>query len=322
MPYHDDLQRELVQLRHGRGLQGARLASRLGPLLRELTGVLPSDQDRVVRHRVAQVLGELAADLPDDLRAAAELALGFGNHPLAGRLTWRAQAYAKASHCSERTARRRMDDAIQLIAQAATAPEARATVPGTGWWVRSFSALLRLDTPTPELFETRTVVAERQLAEVVVELDLPPRPADAGPALPLTIDVLYGARIGRIDRDRDHRHYRVTVLLPHALDAGASLEFCLHYRVPPDQQIRDHYALVPLDRFDHARVRVRFAPGRPPAAVWRLTGVAPRQLDRATATPDAEQLEPDGAGEVGVVFHGLRPGHGYGLAWAPQGPAA
>jgi hypothetical protein len=212
-----------------------------------------------------------------------------------------------------------MDEAAHLMARAAETapgPAARAD-PGSLWRVRSFFALLRLDTPTPELYETRTVLANQRLDEVVIRLDLPRPPKHEAPARPLAIDALYGARIRSVQRSDDGRHYRLTVALPRVLEPEDQLEFCLHYRVPAGEPIRDHYAIVPLDPCDYGTVRVRFPADRPPSAVWRLSAVPPRLLDEATAVPGADRPDLDGAGEVVLAFRGLREGYGYGLAWQP-----
>lgn len=318
MPLPEGLRDELVLLRRGRGVHESPLADRLGPLLRELGDVRPQDHDRAVRQKIRDVLAELAAELPDDLRAAAEHALALGARP-ATQLAKRIEALAEQIHCSERTARRRMDEAAASMARAAAerADTAAETDPGPDWRVRSFTALLRLDTAGPELYETRLIVAERPLDRVVIRLDLPPLPDGGPPPPPLETEAIYGARVVNVDRGDAGRHYRLTVALPRTLQPEERTEFCLHYRVPPGRPIRDHYAIVPLAPCDQGRVRVRFAVDRPPAAVWPLSAVAPRQLDRATAAPGSPLLIPDGAGEVALGFRGLRQGHGYGLAWLP-----
>jgi hypothetical protein len=323
LAFEDDLYPELVRLRRGRGVLEPRPAERLGPLLRELSGVTPADTDAVARRRAEALLTELAEDLPDDLRIAAELSLALGDRP-AGRLTQRTARLAAELGCSGRTARRRMDEAARLMARAAPGVARPGTEPdadqGCGWRVRSFSALLRLDTATPELYETRTVRAERAIGELTVRLDLPPRGPGDGPVLPLMVEAVFGARVTEVDRGDDGRHYRLAVTLPRTLRPAEEAEFCLHYRVPAGQPIRDHCAIVPLDPCDRGDIRVRFDPSAPPATIWRLAAVTPRQMDRATTVPGPDLLAPDGAGEVGVAFRGLRQGHGYGVAWRPAKP--
>jgi hypothetical protein len=165
---------------------------------------------------------------------------------------------------------------------------------------------------------TRTVVANQRLEELVVRLDLPRPHQHDGPALPLVVDAIYGSRIKSVERLNEGRHYCLTVALPHILESDDQLEFCLHYRVPEGQPIREHYAIVPLDPCDYGTVRVRFPGDRPPAEVWRLSAVPPRLLDEATAAPGPDRLELDGVGEVVLTFRGLREGHGYGVAWQPR----
>jgi hypothetical protein len=317
MPFEDDLYQELARLRRGRGLQEPRTAERLGPLLRQLCNIAPGDTDGTARRRAEALLYELTADLPDDLRVAAELSLGLGDQ--SGRLIQRTDRLARELRCSGRTARRRMEEAAHLIARAALARPSRdeeaGADPGAGWRVREFTGLLRLDTATPELYETRTVQAERPLDALTIRLDLPPRPGAGRPALPLAIDALFGARVAEVDRGPEGRNYRLDIRLPRTLRPAEEIEFCLHYRVPPGQPIRDHCAIVPLDPCDQGRIRVRFDPADPPAQIWRLAAVTPRQMDRATTVPGPDRLDPDGAGEVGVSFRGLRQGHGYGVAW-------
>jgi hypothetical protein len=322
MVYLNELQRELMDLRRGRALQEPELAGRLGPVLLDLSGTSEGDPDGVTRQRVRAVLDELTADLPHDLRVAAETALAFGTRS-ASRLAQRVQAYAEHVHCSERTARRRMDEAIRLMAQAGrTRVDAAAqTDTGSAWRIRSFTTLLRLDTPTAELFETRLVVARRALSRVEITLDLPPGPDGSDPVSPLHVDAIYGARVVEVDRSADGRHYRLVVALPRRLEPEEQAEFCLHYRVPPGQPLRNHCAIVPLQECDHGRVRVRFDPRDRPAEVWRLSGVTPRQMDQAATDPQPDRLDPDGVGEVMPVFRNLRQGHGYGVAWQPAGTA-
>jgi hypothetical protein len=321
MSYPDELHRELRALCRGRALRQAGLALRLGPLVCELSGVSRAERDGDARRKVRAALAELTADLPDDLRTGAETALAFATTS-ADQLTQRARSYAHGLHLSERTARRRIDEAMVLMARAASPREAGARADrGPGWRVRSFAALLRLDTPAIELYETRVIMAEQAVSEVAVELDLPPGPGPGDPALPLEIDAVFGSRITAVDRSADGRHYRVTAALARRLEPAERHEFCLHYRVPPGQPIRDHYAIVPLSPVDDGRIRVRFPLDRLPAVVWRFAGVVPRQLDQASTAPGCDRLEADGAGEVRLAVCGLRQGLGYGVAWqSRRGP--
>ncbi|GAA2851085.1 hypothetical protein Acy02nite_34510 [Actinoplanes cyaneus] len=306
----DDLLAELLRLRRGRGLHEPHLAVRLGPELRTLCSVLLGDADGPARAKVMATLGALAGQLSPDLRRAAELALAMGERP-ASRLSRRAEDLAAILHCSERTARRRMDEALALIAGAAT--RAGEAPPGPAWRVRRFTALLRLDTPSPELYETRTIYAERHLDSVTVTLDVPARADTDEAAGPLEVEAVRGARVSGIETGPDGRHHRVTVQLGRRLCPAERLSFTLRYRLPPGARIREHCVLVPLHPCDTALIRVRFA--APPSVAWRVDEVAPRQLDAATGACTATRLTPDRVGEIEAQFGRLVQGHAYGVAW-------
>ena len=316
MPVHEALRAELVRLRQGRGLQ-ERLAGRVGDRLAELCGAEPGESDRVLRRKVLATLTHLARDLPDDLRRAAELTFAF-DAAMPATLSQRIARLAAEIHSGDRTARRRMDEAVQLMAEAGGSARGPAGPdPGPGWRVRRFEALLRLDTGTPQLYETRVVLADRPMDRLEIRLDLPRTPGAGDPALPLAVEALYGARVTEVHRSGEGgRHYRLAVRLPRLVQPGDPLEFCLHYRVPPGQPIRDHYAIVPLEGCDAGWVRVRFSPARPPARVWSYAAVPPRQLDEAATRPGPDVLRPDDVGEVVLAFRGLRQGHAYGAAWS------
>jgi hypothetical protein len=227
-------------------------------------------------------------------------------------------------NCQPRTARRRIDHAFQTLAQVAVQrPTGRsAGDPEAGWYLRSVRAVFRLDTPTPELHETRTIVATRdRLDEIAVRVSLP-RPASDGPAAgerhDIVADLVYGARIVSVERVHEAQHFRWTLALPRPLGPGEEHEYQMYYRIPPCQAMRPHYAFLPLVACESFVVRTRFAADRLPAAVWRLDGVPPRLLD--DERPGADLLVPDGAGEVELRFTDLRQGRGYGLAWTPAGP--
>lgn len=311
----EELLVDLLRLRRGRGLREPRLAEHLGPHWRSLCGVLLSESDGPARAKAEALLAGFAADLAPDLRKAAELALACGNGA-ASRLSGRTEELAAALHCSERTARRRMDEALALVAEAA-AREADPVPSGPSWRVRRFSSLLRLDTPTPELYETRTISAEQPVDVLEITLDVPERPDDTGAGGPLIVEAIHGVRVRSVEASPDNCHYRVTLALARSLQPGERLDFTLHYTLPEGGRIRDHCVLVPLHPCDSARVRVRF--GVPPEGVWRVEAVAPRQLDPVTVTPGPGPLTLDLAGEVQAVFHSLRQGYAYGIAWRPTG---
>ncbi|MET7468205.1 hypothetical protein ACFYON_08005 [Micromonospora sp. NPDC005686] len=314
MSLQDELHRELVDLRRRRGLLSASLGRLVGPRLHELSGTTPTDPDRVVRERVGQTLLSLARDLPADLVRVVELTYAIDAEHAYADLTTRQAQLGREQRYELRTARRRSEQVTELLAAAAEADWATRLAGDldSGWRVRSLEALLRLDTPTPELYEVRTIVATRDLDEIVVRLDLPRPDTDSSDGADLVIDVLYGARIRSVRRGNGNRHFEVRLALPETLSADRNHKLCMHFRVAPGQRIRDRYVITPLDPCDYGLVRVRFA-GREPAALWRIDGLPQGLLDDPDRRHD--RLSVDGAGDVVAEFRRLRQGRGYGVGW-------
>ena len=315
----DPLYRELMELRRGRGIERRDLGAGLGPEIRELSRVSPSDPDWRIKPKVQAALAALIRELPRDLRRAAELAYALDRDHLHPLLQDRVGLLAEELKIQPRTARRRMDDAADLIVQAARAArqsvgDVEPTRSGSGWEIRSLEALMRLDTDTPQLYETRTIAATRDLTELTLLFSLPRPPADPA-AVQLDVDALYGVRLGKVRQPAGGDHYEVPMTLPTTLRAGEKHQFCLHYSVPAGREISPYYAIVPLSPCDQGLVRIRFHPDRPPAAVWLLEDVPYLQL--SDKTPGPRPLVPDAVGDVFVRFGALREGHGYGVAWAP-----
>ncbi|MFF3868939.1 hypothetical protein [Micromonospora sp. NPDC001898] len=270
----------------------------------------------MVRAKVRATLLALSADLPTDLRRALVLAYALDPEHSYLRLDRRTDQLARELSCQQRTARRRIDEAVARLVGAAVADAPSDT--GPSWHLHGMHALLRLDTPSPELYETRDVVAIRSIGEITVQFSLPRRPGDDRPEHDVVVDVLYGARIREVTRHNDGQFFRLVLTLPRILAPGERHELCLHYRVPAGQPIREHYVFQPLAPCARCTVRLRFPPGDGPALVWRLDGVPPRSVD--DRAPGGDRLSPDGIGEVSSAFDGLQQGYAYGVAWSAAGP--
>jgi hypothetical protein len=314
-PQESELYSELLRLRSRRGIERPDLGTDIGPRIRALSGVPPSARDAQIKQRVAGWLQKLIDGLPEDLRQAARLAFALDKNHRYRTLDERVRMLAEQQKYSERTARRLMDRALQtMVAEAeVTEPGAADASAGPGWRVTSLKALFRLDTPTPELYEMRRIVATRDIAEVTVRLGLPQAPN--GQVIgDVTVEALFGVRIAMVERQPERNHYRVVLTLPRVVPADEEHEFWLRVVLPPSQPTWPHYAIVPLNPCDSGTVRVRFPPGRPPAAVWLLDEVP--YLDLNDETPGEEQIRPDSNGDVIRDFSGLREGYGYGVAWS------
>lgn len=312
---HATLADELRRLRKGRGVHATNIIERTGPALRRLCGIGPDDPPGTVRDRLAGTLTDLADRLPPDLRLSLLAALALhpeATHPRLGeRLSWLSERLAR----NDRTARRRAEAACDRLAElAADLPPADHAAPGDGWYVRRFTALVRMDAQAPEITEARTIVATQDgLDELDTEFSLPRHPADRRPHHDLGVTVLYGGRLVRRERPSES-HFRFTVELPHALAAGQTHDYAMRLRVPAGQPVRPHYLFVPHRRCDLFELRLRFEPGRVPRALWRVTGTALRVID--DGQPTGAPLTVNAAGELHEVFPDPRPGLAYGIQWS------
>jgi hypothetical protein len=192
-------------------------------------------------------------------------------------------------------------------------PVVTDTGAGDGWYIESFSALLRLDAEPVEALEFRRVVATvDDLTELVTSLSVPRPPDDAGGAHDLDSELLYGGILERRGQPYDS-FFQNVIVLPAPLRAGQRHEYAIRHRIPSGQRMASHYVHVPYRRSDRFELLVRFAAARPPGVVWVLRDAPTAAIYRGV--PSAELLAPDQCGEVRVSFTGLRPGLGYGISW-------
>ncbi|MEU1684779.1 hypothetical protein [Micromonospora sp. NPDC005707] len=269
----------------------------------------------MTRSKVRAILLALAADMPRELRRAVELAYALDPAHAYLRLDRRTDQLAAELSVQQRTARRRIDEAVaRLVRAAASETPAEESEAGPAWHVHAMNALMRLDTPTPELYETRDVVAIRPIDRIIVQFSLPRQPGDDAPGHDVLAEVLFGARIRELTRHNAGQVFRLTLALPRTLAPGERHQICVHYRVPEGQAVREHYVFQPLTPCAHCTVRLRFSEDRRPVTAWRLDGVPPRAVDDRVPGPD--RLHPDAVGEVTSAFDGLQQGYAYGMAWS------
>lgn len=309
-----ELLAELRFLCRGWGVHSPDLTGRLGPRLAEHLRQA-TDRDAEPRSALIAWLGALSERLPDDLREAAHAALGLEPRSrfLHDRQSWLSHRLDREA----RTARRRMDEALRLLAEAIDAggPAVPArTVPDEDWYLESVRTLLRLDLPAPAVQEERRIVVTAPALErITVAVSLPRLPGNTpGTPRDLKAEVLFGGILTGAERPSES-HFRFQIQAPRPLRAGERHSFGIGYTMPVGQPMVPHYALTPLSRCDEFRLRVRFAADRPPSAVWLLDGLPPRILD-----DDPTDLPPvrlDAAGEAEAHFTNLARGLGYGFRW-------
>ncbi|QKV75289.1 hypothetical protein [Amycolatopsis sp. Hca4] len=311
IPLPAEVADELRRLKRGRGLQTPRLSTEVGPALRSLCGISESDTQAAIREKVRGTLGRGIRALPPDLREVIVTAMAL-DADMAGKfLGDRVRLLSARLHRDVRTIRRRVDEAIDMLAEEATG--AATGDPGTAqdWHVERLEALLKLDGPNHEFIERRRIVAERDLGDrLQVFVTLPVGDTDNTVSV-LDAHPVYGAEVldcVPLSSDRAVCHLR----LPAPLAAGQRHEYSLSiraaYPAPGHQYV--FFPERPCSEFD---LRVRFAAELAPASVNVIRGAFHRAADDPYL-PD-ETIAVDALREVHTTFDGLAPGYAYGIRW-------
>lgn len=312
-----ELIRDLKALRKGRGLMVSRIGERIGPALREVCNVQDSSNTAEIRKKITDRLVTLAGGLPDDLRIVVLAA--FSLHPEARhpfyqeRVRWAAEQLRR----DERTARRRVDVAIEALAELAVSPAGPAEQSSdqvAGWHTAGLWVSLSLDLPVPEAFEYRRVIADR---DGIAELDLSMTLTAANRAESLAfreldIDVFRGGTLLHWSRESTDR-FAFGLGLPQPIMRGQTHDYAIRIRVPSGQVMQPHYVCVPKHRCEMFDLSVRFGKSNMPRRVWRLSEAFQRDVD--DPFPRGEVLSPDAAGEIHLTFRELTPGLAYGARW-------
>lgn len=299
-----DLVTDLKSLRRGRAIFTSQIGDRVGATLRAFAGVTDDDGPAEIRTKVARHLRSLAEALPDDLRVASLTAFAIepgARHPL---FKDRVALTAERIRRDPRTARRRIDEAIEQLAQIATA-KARfggeiAPAQAGGWWISDLRVSMALDRSQPELVEQCQLVAEQDdIREIEVLSSRLGTFADLA-ADQLTSDVFYGGTL-RPSGEQPSGH-RATLSLPRPLAAGEAHEYVVRSTVRSDGLLPKESRFRTDRRCDRFDLRVRFDVTNPPHRIWPIDD-------------QARQLHPDEAGDVRVVFSCLTSDHDYGIRW-------
>lgn len=313
-----DLIAELKALRKGRGLYGRQIGDRMGPMLSQVCGVVKGDGPAEIRDKLSKRLQSLAADLPQDLRLAVLAAFAIERDARLPFYQDRVRWVAARLRRDERTARRRIDEGIERLAELATAGGVRSRAEeqnGPRWYIEEIRAALMAQLPVPEMLEFRRIVSEQDdLGEIDLALTLtvPPRTPDPSVERDLRVDVIYGGTLVARSREAADR-FGFALELPRPLDRFEKHEYGLRYRPDDDRPMQPHYVCVLRCRCDRFDLRVRFDRGRPPRRIWRLAGAFQRDLDDPVGRGQVVEL--DAAGELRVQFSHLTPGLAYGVRW-------
>jgi len=299
------LVQELKTLRKGRGLAG-RIENRVGPVLRSACAISEDDGLVAIRTKVAGRLTELASHLPDDLRVAALAAFAIcaeARQPLyQERVQWAASRVDR----DPRTIRRRVDEAIDMLAELASSASPAAS-PASRWHTASLSVAVVLDQPSPSVLEQRRIVADQEgVRSLDLAVSLPAGRSD------LSVTVLYGGKLRDRGMEASDR-WGYGLALPRVLSRGESCEIGVLFQLA--SALRPHMVCVPRQPCDVFDLRVRFGPDHP-SEVQVLDGAFQRDVSDPGYRGRSHAVDP--AGEVHLRFRGLTPGLAYGARWADR----
>lgn len=324
MTSEGQLYTELGALRKGMGLRHPSVRDRIGGELRRLCGIDDTTPHLEARARVVTMLQRAAAALPNDLGLAALVMFAVEQDYHGSTLTLRQRQLASTWNVDHMTVRRRSDLALQLTSAHLAEHGADLSADESGeedpfepneWYTLTSITTLRLDTPTPEATEVRTVVSLKDgLERVALGLGLPrPRSEDRN-KMGLDVDMQFGGVL-ESNRQPSAEYFVHYIRFPRPLARGEAHTFGKTVRIPPGQSMAPHFVSRPLHRVDRFELRVKFDPRRLPRVVWRVTGI-PYQVSEADG-PGRDRLELDSLGETTVVFDRLKPSFGYGVRWLP-----
>jgi hypothetical protein len=307
MSGHTELVQELKTLRKGRALFAGSMEDRVGPSLRAACAITDGDGLLAIRQKVATRLTELADQLPDDLRLVTRAAFAIESDARQPLYQERVRWAAMRSDRDPRTVRRRIDEAINQMAELATGGARSHTVaPTDHWHTTELRLAVALDRPEPEVLEQRRIVADQDgLRELDLAVSLPVSRRD------LEATVFYGGTLRDRGMESSDR-VGFTLVLPKPLPRGEPHDFAVRFRLPT---VRPYMVCVPRHPCDLFDLRVRFGRDRMPPRVWTLQGAFQRDITDPTC--HGIQHAVDQTGEVHMCFRHLTPGLAYGVRWEP-----
>ncbi|MBB5960196.1 hypothetical protein FHS29_006819 [Saccharothrix tamanrassetensis] len=313
---------ELKALRKGYGVQSGDLSARTGGMVRQVCRITDADPPPAQRTKVIATLTGLIDDLPDDLAELARAAFGLDGTADV-RYEERLTRIAVRAQRDPRTIRRRVDELLERLAQAAlyrpTTPQAAqadAELPDHPWHTTDLTVAVLLDLPVVEVFEQRRIISHRErLTELDHSVTVSEPPGANGSVDPVAvgIDPVRGFLLGPATPVSGNR-LAFRVGLPHPLGLDETHAFSFRLRVP--MKFAPHYVCTPRQPCDRFTLSVRFGVGRAPERIWRLDGEFPLELNDPLVprTP----LAVDAAGEATASFTDLRPNLSYGIGWDPR----
>lgn len=305
---------ELKQLRRGRGLHGREVTTQIGPLLSAVSGIRDDMDAGQRRQRLIEKLESTLLHLPDELEIASRVALGL--HPeaqsrfLAERMSWLASAMDR----NERTAARRVDDALSLLAERLVAGIDENAGPENdfapaGWYVEFQQATVMLHRDPVRVHEIRRVRCTRDgLSELTVSWSVPPVEGNE-----LEAEMVFGGDLVKDEANSTASYWTGRIRLPRPLEAGEEFTSELLVTTLPRNRFQPYFVLSPFRRCDEFVLRTKFAPDHRPEQVWELNRVPFAYVNENQ--PVGDLLETDGTNEITSRFVKLAEGFSYGIRW-------
>jgi hypothetical protein len=322
-----ELQQELVQLRRGHGVHARDVIERVGPRLAELFGIRPGTPAGQARQLLVQGIGERVVALPPDLRMAVQAAFGLPPASQSRFLRERMEWLGRELGRDPRTAIRRVESGLALLAEQLAVRSAPEPVPPSesvfapdGWYIDLLRAAVSLHVDPVRLLETRRIVATVDGLDRVRTSWSVPRVDRSVSTRTIGVAMMYGGELITDPQTTTATYWSGWIRLPRPLKAGEHHEYQVQVTSLPRPLLSRYYVLSPHRRCDEFELRAKFDPTATPERIWQLGGVPFRMIDEAIEF--GVPLHVDAVGEVVVRFRNLRQGLSYGLQWrdaaAPQ----
>jgi hypothetical protein len=313
MSGRDELVAELKTLRKGRGLHANTIGQRVGPALGRTCGITEGDGMLVIREKVAARLSELADQLPEDLCMVTSAAFGIGREARMPLYQDRVRWAARRTDRDPRTVRRRVDEAIDQLAELALRePRSRVGDPADAWHTTDLNVAVAMDQAQPEVLERRRIVADR---DDLRELDLAVSPAVARRDLDVT--VFHGGTLRDRGMEASDR-LGFTLALPKPLARGETFDFTMRFRLPTARAMRPYLVCVPRLPCDSFDLSIRFGRDLAPRHVWSMQGAFQRDVTDPRCHGAHHPV--DHTGEIRMRYQHMTPGLAYGARWEPTTP--
>jgi len=311
---------ELQQLRRGYGLHAPEVLSRVGPVLTRVCNLNSISTTGGRRERLIERIGGLVSALPRELRLAVQAAFALPPADQSRFLRERMEWLGEQLERDPRTAMRRVQTGLALLAEQMlriAAPSGGDGYAPGGWFVETFRATLMMHVDPVELIETRKVISTVDgLDRITIAWSIPAEPSGARSGL--RVDLLYGGELERDEEISTECFWSCTLKMPRPLRSGEAHEFQVRVVSLPRNKFEPYFVLTPFRRCDEFVLRAKFDVAGCRPVVWVLDGT-PFQLVQENH-PIGDQLSLDSVGEVVRKFQDLRTGLSYGLRWRFAAP--